>query len=190
MNGDDEILSKALLAMKAVTAGALLCAGLSCFPDDDRDDEASTPTPRQEAQEQEEGESSETTTSDEKRVGADEIDEPDDASDPSSEDSEDDTDRRDADDGESEEAAAGDPIEDVDPFDDTDHDGDDDDEEVAAAGGDDQCNAQESTGHCPEGCTTDEDVDCCEETPAGCWVGGVCRPCAIPGPFVPPKMIV
>lgn len=52
-----------------------------------------------------------------------------------------------------------------------------------------RCNAEESTGVCPAECTMDNDIDCCESN-NGCWDSGVCWEggCAVPGPFVPPRM--
>ena len=51
------------------------------------------------------------------------------------------------------------------------------------------CNTDEPTGICPEGCSIDEDIDCCEREDLCSWAGGACS-CAIPGPFVPPSMPV
>ncbi len=50
------------------------------------------------------------------------------------------------------------------------------------------CNAKESTGDCPDHCHMDNDVDCCEEI-GGFWSDGFCS-VAVPGPFVPPAMPV
>ncbi len=48
------------------------------------------------------------------------------------------------------------------------------------------CNAEESTGDCPDHCTIDDDVDCCQEI-GGFMDNGFCA-VAVPGPFVPPAM--
>lgn len=195
MNGDDEIRTKALMAMKAVTAGALLCAGLSCFSEADDDDEVSTSTQRQQAQQQEEGESPDSTPHSRNDSGADEASDDGEPSESTPQDSEDagtgqaealadtGTDRRDTDDSASEEANDGGFFEGLDPF------ADDEDDEQVADTGDDKCNAQQSTGHCPEGCTVQDDVDCCQEVSGNCWMHGRCGPCVIPGPFVPPTMV-
>lgn len=45
------------------------------------------------------------------------------------------------------------------------------------------CKAEASDGICPADCAMHEDQDCCEAQ-GGIWTGG----CAIPGPFVPPAM--
>ena len=52
-----------------------------------------------------------------------------------------------------------------------------------------RCDDEERTGVCPDECTMDSDIDCCEEND-GCWDSGTCWEggCAVPGPFVPPKM--
>lgn len=56
---------------------------------------------------------------------------------------------------------------------------------VADAGA--ECNSEESTGDCPEHCHMDNDVDCCFNN-GGDWFGDSCGPVAVPGPFVPPAM--
>lgn len=52
------------------------------------------------------------------------------------------------------------------------------------------CNTESYTGVCPDHCTIDEDLDCCEAS-GGCWWGGECDPwgCVVPGPFVPPTVV-
>ncbi len=52
------------------------------------------------------------------------------------------------------------------------------------------CNDQESTGTCNEECTIHNDIDCCHEDEFNCWSAGECwvGGCAVPGPFVPPAM--
>ncbi len=113
MKANDNIRNKAMMAMKAVTAGALLFAGVACSGDTD--------------------DTEETWNVAEQDAGSDAEDD------------------------------------DTGPL----------------------CNAQESTGECPEGCTQENDVDCCEEIDSEwewCdWIDGYCS-CAIMGPFVPPSM--
>lgn len=52
------------------------------------------------------------------------------------------------------------------------------------------CSGGERTGDCHVMCSIDEDIDCCEQA-GHCWQGGQCYEdaCAVPGPFVPPKMM-
>ena len=161
MDGDDEIRRKALMAMKAVTAGALLCAGLSCFSRTADEDESSI---GQQQRGYEKVESSDSSPEDQDHPRADEID----------------------DDSAVEEALRSDPFDEVEPVDIV----VEDDEELADHD-DAECNAEESTGYCPEGCSRQNDVDCCQEISGNCWLShDGCGPCVIPGPFVPPPMVV
>ena len=131
MIGDDEILRKSLTAMKAVTAGALLIAGVACSSDEEG------PDPSWE-------------------VG-----------------------------------------EDAGPQ----QDGGDDDtgidtgpDAIIAVDTGPSCNDQESTGVCPEGCSINDDVDCCnQDGDEWCWSeweeGFGCTTICM-GPYVPPRMPV
>lgn len=52
-----------------------------------------------------------------------------------------------------------------------------------------QCSGDEFTGECDERCSIHDDADCCE-LEGHCWSGGECWEggCAVPGPFVPPRI--
>ena len=176
MSNNRNVRRKALRAMKAVTAGAILFAGVACS-----DDESGGTT----FNVGEEDAGTDAATAD---TGGD----------TSTEDAGGDTEVADA--GPDIGPADTGPVDtgtdaggDTDPSDTgTDAGGDTDpsdvgtDTEVADADSGRDCNDEESTGECPDHCTMDDDVDCCEEI-GGFWSDGFCA-VAVPGPFVPPAM--
>ena len=115
---DDQIRSKALTAMKAVTASAILFAGVACSSESDTTRDVGWNVDQQD-----------TAVSDTSDAVA----------------------TADADNGE-------------------------------------DCNDEESTGVCPDHCTQDNDVDCCESSGMYEWWDDGCYAVAVPGPFVPPSM--
>lgn len=151
MKLDYEIRKKALRAMQAVTASAVLFAGVSC---------------------------SSTEGSDDSEWNLHEEDAGNDVTTDTNGDASGDTN------GDASADASGDTGGDAstDVGGDTDTNGETD---VALS-----CNDEQSTGVCPEGCTMEDDVDCCHEG-GGCWDMDECWEggCAVPGPFVPPRMV-
>ena len=175
MQQRDEIRRMAIAAMKAVTAGALLCAGLSCSPNpepaDDKQDDSSA---HRQSQQSEQEPTQATIEADEEATS-----EPDETAAVDNSDDRDLDDHPEPDDSDEELSAQG-----IEAQSDEDADS-----SIAADGDDTVCNSVESTGVCPEGCTTRNDVDCCNDHFRCRWSADSCV-CAISGPFVPPTLVV